>query len=86
MDDNQDKNNPDILIEILTSSGFQIISLQTVVDALAKMEEYLKEQAGIDQAQLDFYLKKIEELLGREEALNLELDEILSWIRVFQSV
>lgn len=83
MDDELDQ--PEELVHMLTKAGFVIVPLQTIIDALAEMEEYLRDKAGIDQEQLDKYLEKIEALVGREEAFNLELDEILSWIKAFQS-
>lgn len=75
----------DVLVEILSASGFHIVPLKTVIDALSEMEEHLKAEAGIDQEELEEYLKKIEELVGKEEALKLDLEDILSWIRAFQS-
>ena len=84
-DDSTDQEKEDVLIEILTASGFHIVPLKTIVDALAEMESYLKDQAGISQEELEAYLEKIEHLVGKEEALKLELDEILSWIRAFQT-
>lgn len=81
----EQEGEEDVLIEILTASGFHIVPLKTVIDALAEMESYIKEQVGISQEELEEYLKRIEELVGKEEALKLELDEIISWIRAFQS-
>jgi hypothetical protein len=86
MDDPELRNQDNVLAEILEASGFQIVPLQTVVDALAAMEEYLRDQTGISQEELEEYLKRIEDLVGRQEAFRLELDEIVSWIRAFQSV
>jgi len=86
MDDLSTGGTDDALVEILSASGFQIVPLQTIVDALASMEEYLREQTGITQDELEEYLRRIEELIGKQEAFKLELDEIVSWIRAFQSV
>ena len=86
MSEDLDPEKPeDKLIELITESGFTVVPIQTVIDALAEMENYLKEQAGITQTELDEYLRKIENLVGREEAFKLELDDILSWIRAFQA-
>lgn len=85
MSEESKNEKEDILVEILTASGFHIIPLQTIIDALAEMEKYLKEQAGISQEELEAYLQRIEELVGKEESLKLELEEILSWIRAFQN-
>ena len=85
MDDLSTSGTDDALVEILSASGFQIVPLQTIVDALASMEEYLREQTGITQDELEDYLRRLEELIGKQEAFKLELDEIVSWIRAFQS-
>ena len=85
MDDPELRNQDNVLAEILEASGFQIVPLQTVVDALAAMEEYLRTQTGVTQGELEEYLKRLEELIGKQEAFKLELDEIVSWIRAFQS-
>lgn len=74
----------DTLVTILTKSGFKIVPLQAVVDALAQMEQYICEQLGLTQEELDPYLEKIEALVGREETFRLELDEIVGWIRAFR--
>jgi hypothetical protein len=77
--------NPDeTLEELLEASGFVIVPVQTIIDALAAMEAYLREQTGLDQDELDAYLLQIEELLGHEETCGLELDEIVAWIRALQ--
>ena len=73
------------LVEILQESGFTVVPMQTIIDALAEMENYLKEQAGISQEELEVFLQKIENLIGREESFKLDLDEILAWIRAFQA-
>lgn len=78
-------NEDNVLVEILTASGFHIIPLKTIIDALSEMEEYLKKEAEINQEELEDYLKKIEDLIGREEAFKLEVEEILNWIRAFQN-
>ena len=84
MSDKEESSN-DELVHIITESGFTIVPIQTIIDALAQMEQYLREQAGITQEELEGYLEKIEQLVGREEAYKLELDEILSWIKAFQN-
>ena len=82
---NEKESSDDELVHIITESGFTIVPIQTIIDALAQMEQYLREQAGITQEELEGYLEKIEQLVGREEAYKLELDEILSWIKAFQN-
>lgn len=75
----------DELVKILTESGFKIVPLQAIIDAMAEMEEYLKSEAGISQEELDLLLEKIENLVGKEEAMKLDLDEILGWIRAIRN-
>lgn len=74
----------DTLVTILTKSGFRIVPLQAVVDALARMEEHLREQTGLSQEELDNYFEQIQDLVGREETFRMELDEIVGWIRALR--
>lgn len=85
MDHEQEFLDRDELVHIITESGFTIVPFQTIIDALAQMEQYLKDQAGISQEELDEYLQRIENLVGKEETYKLELGEIISWIKAFQS-
>lgn len=84
MNDEEERPDEEELTRLLSSSGFTIVPIQTIIDALAQMEQYLKDEAGITQEELESYLEKIQELVGEEEAMQLELDEILSWIKAFQ--
>jgi DNA-binding transcriptional MerR regulator len=76
----------DRLISLVTQSGFQVVPLQTIIDALAEMERHLKEVTGITQEELEEYLEKIQNLLGEEISMNLSLEELASWIQTFQSL
>lgn len=84
MSEEDNKFDKDELVHIITESGFTIVPIQTIIDALAEMEQYLKDEAEIDQEQLDTYLQKIEDLIGKEESYKLSLEEILSWIKAFK--
>lgn len=84
MDDQENSLDGDELVHLITESGFTIVPMQTIIDALSEMEQYLKDQAGISQEELEEYLQKIQNLIGLEESYKLELDEILSWIKAFQ--
>lgn len=87
MNDNPEEVDPeDQILMFITESGFKVVSIKAIVDALAEMETYIKAQTGTNQAELDFYLGKIEELLGKEEAMGLEVDEIVTWINVFKEI
>lgn len=79
-----DEDPDDTLVEIITASGFSIVPLQAVIDALAEMEAYICMEADVAEEELDGYVNRIEELLGREEAMSLSLDEIVSWIRAIR--
>lgn len=79
-----EENPEDTLVTILTKSGFRIVPLQAVVDALARMEEYICEQTGLSDEELDGYLEKIEALVGHDEVFRMELDEIVGWIRAIR--
>ena len=84
MDDQEESLDGDELVHLITESGFTIVPMKTIIDALSEMEQYLKDQAGISQEELEEYLQKIQNLIGLEESYKLELDEILSWIKAFQ--
>ena len=72
------------LVHLITKSGFTIVPLQTIIDALAEMEKYIQRETGLSEEKLEEYLKKVENIVGREEAMTLELDEIVSWIRAIR--
>lgn len=76
----------DQILMFITESGFKVVSLQAIVDALSEMETYIKAQTGTNQEELDFYLGKLEELVGKEEAMGLEVQEIINWINVFKGI
>jgi hypothetical protein len=69
------------LEELLEASGFVIVPVQAIIDALAEMEAYFRDQTGLSQEELDSCLHQIEELLGHEEACSLEPEEIIAWIK-----
>jgi phytoene/squalene synthetase len=72
------------LVHLITQSGFTIVPLQTIIDALADMEKYIQMETGLSQEDLEKYLKRVENVVGKEEAIKLELDEIVSWIRAIR--
>ena len=80
----EDFNFEDPLLLFITQSGFNVVSVQAVIDALAEMEEYIMEQTGLNHEELEIYMKRIEELLGKEEAMHLQLDEIVGWVRAMK--
>jgi len=84
-EDHSDQGDPDdILISLLSASGFKIVPLQSIIDALAEMEQYICNEAEVTQNELETYLERVEELVGKEEAMSLGLDDIVSWIRAIR--
>jgi hypothetical protein len=74
----------DPLLLFITQSGFNVVPVQAVIDALAEMEAYIMDHTGLTQEELDIYMKKIEELLGKEEVMHLQLDEIVAWVKAIR--
>ena len=58
--------------------------MQAVIDALAIMEDYLMKVTGVRQVELDQLLDRLEVLVGKNEAMKMDLDEIANWIRTFK--
>jgi hypothetical protein len=79
----EDKNE---LVAFLSESGFKLVSIKTIVDALAEMETYMMKKLGINEIELEYYIKKVEELVGEQEAVELEIDEIINWIETLRSL
>lgn len=87
MDQNpEDQNLDDQILMFITESGFKVVPFQAIIDALAQMEDYIKLETGLDQKELDFYLDKLENLVGKEEAMSMEVDDIIKWIKAFRSI
>ena len=72
------------LLTVIEQSGFRIVSMQAVIDALAVMEDHLRKVTGISQVELDQLLDRLEVLVGKDEAMKMDLDEIADWIRAFK--
>ena len=83
--DSEDFKANDEILMFITESGFKVVPFQAIIDALAQMEDYIKTQTGIDQEELDFLLGKIEDLVGKQEAMSMEVEDIIRWINVFRS-
>lgn len=85
-DDQGEEVTPTTLEEILEDSGFTIVPIQPLIDALAKMEAYIMQQTGLSQEELDEYLQRIEDIVGPEGAQDLELDDIINWIETLRTL
>ena len=72
------------LLTVIEQSGFRIVSMQAVIDALAVMEDHLMRVTGVEQAELAMILDRLELLVGKDEAMKMDLDEIADWIRAFK--
>lgn len=77
----EDNDSAEALVHIITESGFKVVPVQAVIDALAAMEQYICDEVGIDRSDLEPYVDKIEEIVGHDEALSMDLDEIVSWVK-----
>lgn len=74
----------DHIADMIEQSGFTILPADAIMDLLARMEIYVAEQAGVPTEDVDGYMDKIEELVGPEEAMYMDLDEIVAWVRVLK--
>jgi hypothetical protein len=72
------------LLTVIEQSGFRIVSMQAVIDALAVMEDHLMRVTGVEQAESALLLDRLELLVGKDEAMKMDLDEIADWIRAFK--
>lgn len=79
------KNEDSILKDALVNSGFQSVPIKELYNTLDKMERYMMKKTGLDRAELSLSLEKLKNLIGEEEALELHLDQIVSWIKAFRS-
>lgn len=80
----EENQEDDFLSELIDAAGFKIVPIQAIIDALAEMENYVKDQTGLTQEELDQMLDKVKEVVGEEEAMTLDLDEIVSWVRAIR--
>lgn len=80
----EENQEDDFLSELIDAAGFKIVPIQAIIDALAEMENYVKDQTGLTQEELDQMLDKVKEVVGEEEAMTLGLDEIVSWVRAIR--
>ena len=81
---NEELDPEDTILMFINSSGFAVVPVQAIVDALAEMENQIMQETGLSREELEDYLKKVEELVGKQEALHLQIDEIVGWIRAIR--
>lgn len=66
------------------NAGFNLVPIESLYEALEKMEEYLMYHTGLGKQELSDNLVKLENLVGEEQVSELNLDEIVKWIKAFQ--
>lgn len=83
--ENSSKEEESVLKDAMQNSGFQSVPIKELYNTLDKMERYMMKKTGLDRAELSLSLEKLKNLIGEEEALELHLDQIVSWIKAFRS-
>lgn len=92
MSDNKDELDEeffdrDFLTEALEASGYKIISLESLMAVLDEMNRQIMHETNIDtERELDFYLDKVEELLGSEEAKKLDINQVIQWVKTLKDI
>lgn len=77
----------DFLTEALENSGYTVIDMDSLQAILDAMERQIMHESNIDtQEELEFYLNKIEELLGSEEAQKLDINQVIGWVKTLKDI
>lgn len=77
----------DFLTEALEAVGYQVIDLESLQAILDEMGRQIMHETNIEtEEELDFYLNKIEELLGSEEAQKLDINQVIRWVRTLKDI
>jgi len=79
------KEEDSVLKDAMRNSGFETVPIKELYNTLDKMEHYMMAKTGLNRSELSFYLDKLKTLVGEEEALALNLDDIVSWVKAFRS-
>jgi hypothetical protein len=72
-----------ILQDAMHNSGFSVVSINALHEALIKMEEYLMYHTGLNKQELSDKLVRLQNLVGEEESNELELEDIVKWLKAF---
>lgn len=75
----------DHITEMVEESGFTILPADVIMNLLAQMELYVSKQTGVPIEDIDRYIEQLNNLVGSEEAMYMDLDEIVAWVRVLKS-
>jgi hypothetical protein len=73
----------EVLKAAVYNSGYAFMPIDSLYEALEKMEEYLMYHTGLSKQELSEKLVKLQNLVGEEEASGLGLEEIINWIKAF---
>lgn len=73
----EDRDTDAEFVRIVMSSAFDP---EFIREMLESMYCYMEEKTGIAFVEISFYLKKLEQLLGKDGVQDLELDEIVDWL------
>lgn len=77
----------DFLTEALEASGYTVIDLESLTAILDEMNRQIMHETDIDTPEeLEFYLNKVEELLGPEEAKKLDINQVISWVKTLKDI
>lgn len=60
---------------------FENVPQEILLQAYWAMTQYLCENTGLNPEALSEAMIKVEDLVGEEEFLRMELDEVISWIK-----
>lgn len=83
----EEENEKDPIQRILEESGYVVLPLEQIQAVLEEMESQIMHETDINnREELEFYLNKLEELVGEEEAKTLDLDQVIKWIKALKSV
>lgn len=83
----EDFEDRDFLTEALEAAGYEVIDLESLQAVLDEMERQIMHETDIDtQEELEFYLNKIEELLGLEEAQKLDVNQVIKWVKTLKDI
>jgi hypothetical protein len=72
-----------ILQDAMQNSGFSVVSINALYEALNKMEDYLMYHTGLNKQELSDKLVRLQDLVGEEESNELELEDIVKWLKAF---
>ena len=83
----EENEKKDPIKKILEEAGFVVLPLEQIQAILEEMESQIMHETDINnREELEFYLNKLEELVGEEEAQTLDLEQVIKWLKALKSV